>query len=251
MGFGAESSGEMIEYITLIISFLPLFFAVFLIHKYWHSRPIRTLLTYTHKFRWGHAMRAMIATFAVYIISTPIVFYFDPEPLTLMTDWRLYALGLLMTLLFIPFQAAAEEIAIRGYLNQALVKYLKYPWLIFIVTSGFFAWLHVANPEAEGQMLTYMIAIFGFGLLMCALLYFEGGLESAIGVHIANNIFAFSIIGYEDPDLPELAIWSTGPPDISLGESLLELGVVAVTIAVVLLWNRRADNKNLTEQRVS
>ena len=186
----------------------------------------------------------------VYIIATPIIFYFDPEPLTRIADWRVYALGLGMTLVFIPFQAAAEEIAVRGYLNQALIKYLKYPWVVFFITSLFFGWLHASNPEAEGQMLTYMVSICGFGLLMCVLLYFEGGLESAIGVHIANNIFAFSIIGYEDPDMPELAIWSTGPPEISMGESLLELSIVTLTVGLVLFWNRRAAQKALTKERV-
>lgn len=234
---------EMVAYLGLITSFLPLFFVVFLIHRYWHSRPIKSLLTYTAKFRWGFMTRAMIATFAIYAIATPILYYLDPEPLAWVANWRVYVTGLLLTLAFIPFQAAAEEIAIRGYLNQALIKYLKYPWVVFFITSLFFAWLHTSNPEAEGQMVTYMVSICGFGLLMCVLLYFEGGLESAIGVHIANNIFAFSIIGYEDPELPELALLSTGPPEISLGDSLLELSAVAVVVGIVLLWNRRAARK--------
>lgn len=241
---------EMVDYLGLITSFLPLFFATFLVHRYWHSRPITALLTYTSRFRWGHAARAAFTTFAVYAVATPILFIFDPEVLTRISDWRLYAVGLGMTLLFIPFQAAAEEIAVRGYLNQALIKYLKYPWVIFLLTSAFFGWLHASNPEAEGQMLTYMMSITGFGLLMCVLLYFEGGLESAIGVHIANNIFVFAIVGYEDPTLPELAIWSTGPPEITFGGSLLELSIVALTVAIVLFWNKQADKKNLAEERI-
>lgn len=148
--------------------------------------------------------------------------------------------GGLITLLLIPFQAASEEFFLRGYLNQALIKYLKSPWIVFTLTSAAFALLHVWNSEAKGQEVTYLLAIFMFGFAACILLYIEGGLESAIGIHIVNNIFAFSLFGYEDPTLPTTALLYSGPPKIGWGDLAWEFMSLSLIVTGTLWLNRRA-----------
>ena len=155
------------------------------------------------------------------------------------TDWAVYLNLLLITLLLVPFQATAEEFLCRGYLNQALIKYLRSPWLVFVITSGGFALLHAWNPEASGQMGPYLASIFLFGMAMCVLLYFEGGIESAIGAHIANNIFVFGLLGYEDPVLPNTALFTLGEPVIEWHDFAIELGLMAILIPLILCANQK------------
>jgi hypothetical protein len=71
------------------------------------------------------------------------------------------------------------------------------------------------------------------------LLYFEGGIESAIGAHIANNIFVFALLGYEDPVLPNTAFFTLGEPVISWSDFAVELGMMIVLIAVIIWANRK------------
>ena len=236
------SGGSTGEYIFLLATFLPIFIAIPLIYKVWHRLPIKALLTSAPQFRWGYMWRTIFIIFAFYISLSLIEYQFFPEEyagIKLQTDMSVYVKLLLITLILVPFQATAEEFLCRGYLNQALIKYLRSPWLVFIITSGGFAALHAWNPEAAGQQGPYLASIFLFGMAMCVLLYFEGGIESAIGAHIANNVFVFALLGYEDPDLPNTALLTLGEPVIEWADFAIELCLTAVLISVIIWVNRR------------
>ena len=187
-------------------------------------------------------MRTMLVIFVFYGVTTLIdyqLFPSDYEGMKFQTDMGAYFKLLIITLLLVPFQAASEEFLTRGYLNLALIKYLRWPWLVFIITSGGFAALHMGNPEAAGQMGPYLSSIFMFGMAMCVLLYFEGGIESAIGAHIANNIFVFALLGYEDPSLPNTALFTLGEPVIEWSDFFIEFGMMSVLIALIIWANRK------------
>lgn len=234
------------NYLLLLLTFLPIFFSIPFIFKYWHKLPIKTMLTSAARFRWDYLIRTMGIIFAFYGILSFIEYQFFPgeyEGMTFQTDWNAYFKLLIITLLLVPFQATAEEFLCRGYLNQALIKYLRSPWLVFVITSGGFALLHAANPEAAGQMGPYLASIFLFGMAMCVLLYFEGGIESAIGAHIANNIFVFGLLGYEDPSLPNTALFTLGEPVIEWHDFAIELVLMAVLITLILWANRKWGSK--------
>jgi len=228
-------------YIFLLISFLPIFFSIPIVYKFWHKRPIKALMTSATRFRWDYLLRTIFIIFIFYIAISLIEYLLFPaeyEGLQFQTDMGVYIKFLIITLLLVPFQAASEEFLCRGYLNQALIKYLKSPWVVFIITSGGFALLHAWNPEAGGQMGPYLSSIFLFGMAMCVLLYFEGGIESAIGAHIANNVFVFGLLGYEDPDLPNTALFTLGEPVIGWTDFVIEFGMM-IPLIILIIWANR------------
>ena len=229
-------------FILLLLTFLPVFFSVLLIYRFWHDLPIKSLMTSASHFRWGYFSRTMFIIFAFYTLLSFGEFLLFPkeyEGLQVQTDMSAYFKLLLITLIFVPFQAASEELLCRGYLNQALIKYLRSPWLVFLITSGGFALLHIGNSESVGQMGPYLASIFLFGMAMCVLLYFEGGIESAIGAHIANNIFVFAILGYEDPLLPNTALYTLGEPVIGWSDFGLDCVITTILIALIIWANRK------------
>lgn len=247
--FGAASNNvaktvqdrELLYLLFLMVTFLPAFFGILAIVKLWHGRAWLSVLTYTEKFRWGHMWRAIGIGILAYIITLVIKSIFFPQELaelTRNTDLSVMIPGLLIIALLVPFQAASEEFLLRGYLNQALIKYVKSPWLVFVITSAAFAALHLSNNEAEGQLWPYMAAIFSFGIAACALLYFEGGIESAIGLHIINNIFVFGIIGYEDENMPEVALFYSGKPQIDWTMVAIESVNLALIVTAIIWANR-------------
>ena len=234
---------ELVIYAFLLMTFLPIFFGIWLVQKFWHNRSLTQLLTYTAKFRWRYFWNTAGVFIGMMAIASAISFAIWPEDWSdyqRNTNWTFVVYGGLITLLLVPFQAASEEFFLRGYLNQALIKYLKSPWVVFFLTSAAFALLHIWNSEAEGQMILYLTSIFIFGFGACVLLYFEGGLESAISLHIINNIFAFGILGYEDPILPTTALYFRGPPEIGLKEVAFEIVFLTLTITAILWVNRRS-----------
>ena len=235
-------TNETTIYLDLLIAFIPIFISVPLIYKFWHKRSITALMTSTQKFRWDNMLRAgfvLVAFFAVASFIEALTFPQEYAEMKVQTDLVKYIPLLLITLIFVPFQAASEEFLCRGYLNQALIKYLRSPWLVFFLTSAGFAALHAANPEAQGQMWPYLASIFTFGMAMCVLLYFEGGIESAIGAHIANNIFVFGFLGYEDPELPNTAWMTLGAPEIHWSDFGLDFVMIALVTSLILWANKR------------
>ncbi len=235
-------SGKATTYFVLLLTFLPIFLAIPFIHRVWHGRAVRALLTSAKAFRWGYMWRAGLILALFLGLASLAEYLIWPEAyagVKINSDMGSYLPLLFITLLLVPFQAASEEFLCRGYLNQALIKYLKSPWVVFVLTSAGFAALHYWNPEAAGQLWPYLASIFTFGMAMCVLLYFEGGIESAIGAHIANNIFVFALLGYEDPDLPNTALLTLGPPKIGWGDFVVEVALTAMFISLILWANRR------------
>ena len=188
---------------------------IYIAQKALHKRSLRSLHTAAPKYRWGRMFFSMIIfwviagslTFIGHVTgNSPTEFVFDPK--------RFWGFAL-VSLIFIPLQSATEEIMLRGYLNQGLSRIIRNPWLIFFITSAGFAALHLGNPEIaqsglEGNKLITISGYFFFGIFACILTYIDGGLETAIGVHAANNLFAAIVVGYDHSALPTPTLFKIG-----------------------------------------
>ena len=236
------------ESVTLWLTFVPAFIAPFLVYKYWHKLPFRRLLTFHDKFKWGRLFFCLGFVIAVYSVLTLIEFVLNPsefDDVFLHPDWSGFAILLLVTFLLLPIQSASEEILCRGYLNQGLSLITKRPWIAFVLTSGFFAALHLANPEADGQVLPYMFDTFIFAMAMCWLSYADEGLESAIGVHIGNNLFVFALFGYTDPSLPPSAVWTAPEPTITWSDSIQGAVIIMSMTFAIIKFNQGREKRAL------
>lgn len=236
------------ESIMLWVSFLPAFIAPFLVYQYWHKLPLKRLITTSKNIRWKRLGGSLIFVIFTYGVLTLLEYAYNPsefDDVFLHPDWGGYAILLGITLLFLPIQSASEEILCRGYLNQGLSLITKQPWIAFVLTSGFFASLHLANPEADGQVLPYMFDTFVFGMAMCWLAYTDEGLESAIGVHIGNNLFVFTLFGYEDPTLPPSAIW-TGPEPVITWIDSFQGAIITLSITfLIIAFNKWREKRSV------
>jgi len=166
------------ESVYLWVSFISAFIAPFLVYKFWHFLPFKRLLTSHHHFRWNHMFVCIGFVIAAYAVLTLFEFWYNPaefEDVNLHADWSGFGILLVITVLLLPIQSASEEILCRGYLNQGLSLITKQPWIAFVLTSSFFAALHLANPEADGQVWPYMFNTFIFGMAMCWLSYADQG----------------------------------------------------------------------------
>lgn len=86
-----------------------------------------------------------------------------------------------------PIQAAAEEYFFRGYLMQSLGSMVASPWFGILISAAVFTLFHTSTN------LALVADRFAFGVLAGWLVVRTGGLEAAIGAHIANNATAFTV----------------------------------------------------------
>ncbi len=202
-------------YASMLLTFPPLVFGLWLAVKFIHGRGFKTLITAHTHFRWARVFQSMAVFWAIAGTMTLIAHVMGFNKVEGVFDGSKFFLYAAISLALIPLQSATEEIMLRGYLNQGLGKYIRNPWIVFFITSAMFASLHLGNPEAaegaaNGKLLITMGSYFAFGMFACVLTYIDGGLESAIGVHAANNLYASVLLGYDNSALPTPTAFKTG-----------------------------------------
>jgi Predicted metal-dependent membrane protease len=95
--------------------------------------------------------------------------------------WTAFLPALVVTLLVVPFQAAAEEYVFRGWVVQAFGAYLRTPWPGIVVGSAVFVVMHAYTGWG-------IVDVFAFGVFTGWLAVRTGGLEAAIALHVVNNL---------------------------------------------------------------
>ena len=115
-------------------------------------------------------------------------------------EWLL----LLVVLAVVPLQAAAEEYAFRGLLMQGIGSWLHHPAFAILLPVPLFVLGH-------GYGLAGQLDVAAFAVAAGWITWRTGGLESAIALHIINNVGVFGLgaAGFGDlnaTDLPLAAL---------------------------------------------
>jgi uncharacterized protein len=176
--------------LLMLFPFVTGLLAFILLIKPLNGRTIKQVINGTGSIRWG---RFFISGLVWAILSGLYLIVYvdiDPSNFTLNNTSVTLIYLTIISILFIPFQAAFEEVLFRGYLMQGFAVILKNRWFPLIMTSVLFALMHALNPEVKefgfiNMMPQYLLfgLVFGFATIM------DDGIEAAMGAHSANNIF--------------------------------------------------------------
>lgn len=155
-----------------------------------NKRTLKMTINGTGVIRWN---RFFISAFIWILLSAAYLFlYLKLDPSNFTINNKTYSLIILslISILFIPFQAAFEEVIFRGYLMQGFGVLAGNRWFPLIMTSLLFGLMHAFNPEVKDfGFITMMPQYLLFGLLFGTITIIDDGIEAAIGAHTANNIF--------------------------------------------------------------
>ena len=202
---GSPDLSRLPEALVLVISLLPFGFGIlglWIGMRVLHKRPFSTLIYPLGRFRWGlYALSAglWLALSAAGDMALALlqpgnyVFTFEPARF-----WP-YAL---VAVLLLPVQVAAEELLFRGYLTQGFgLAWGR--WAAWLIPAVMFGLLHGFNPEvgAYGLLLTMPIYI-GIGLVLGWITLRSAGLEAALGLHLANNLYGTLLVTAPSSALP-------------------------------------------------
>lgn len=139
-------------------------------------------------------------------------------------------------LLLVPVQAAAEEYVFRGYLSQAIGRWLWHPVFAILLPVPLFVIGHLYDPLGQA-------GVAAFAVVAGWLTWRTGGLEAAIALHVVNNLLAFllALAGLSDVNASD-----QGP--IGLAISVLLIGGSAGVIEV--LFRRSGLGRTVTLRSV-
>lgn len=224
------------SYALVLLTFPATLMTLYMGQKYVLRRTILSLHTSFKSYRWTRCFQAIWVTWAVLGGLSTLLHFTGYKTLALTFDPSRFFLYAAISLALIPLQAATEEIIFRGFLNQAIENISGNKWVAFIMTSLLFMSLHLSNPEALSGAQTdtlplLMSSYFLFGFAACLLLLIDNGLESAIGLHVANNLFAAVFVNYENSVLPTPSVFQvqTSAQFDSL-LLILTLGLIVLTL---------------------
>lgn len=215
-----------------IAAVLPLVYGVAALVQ--RRRP-GTLSSVAGRLRWSWLWQCVgVAVVAMLLGQTALVVTYvvtgaDTSTLFGWKGWSQFVPALVVIVLLVPFQAAAEEYVFRGWVLQAFGAYLNSPWPGILLGSAGFAALHAYTDWG-------IVDVFGFGVLMGWLTIRSGGLEAAIAMHVVNNTVAFTAAAAAGQ--VENALKQGAVPWQSLVGTLVQLSVFA--LGVLYLAKKRS-----------
>ncbi|GAA3233274.1 CPBP family intramembrane glutamic endopeptidase [Nonomuraea helvata] len=140
--------------------------------------------------------------------------------------WSGFLPALIVIVLLVPFQAAAEEYVFRGWFVQAMGVHVRNPIWSILLGSALFMSLH-------GYSWAGLVDVFGFGAVMGLLTVRTGGLEAGIALHVLNNLLAFGLAAAAGKLQDALSQGATPVPWEALSGTVVQLGVYAFGVLYI------------------
>lgn len=206
--------------------------------KLLHQRSPKTLVTPTSKINWKRLLFSAVVWFLLSGLSDVVFWLLNPGNYVWSFDWLRFLPYFLVSLVLIPIQTSTEELIFRGYMTQWLGRYSRGFVLPLVLPAFVFMLLHGVNPEVlqYGAWLTLPF-YFGMGLLLGWITLRSQSLELALGIHLANNLYASLMVTFPGSALTSPALFSAKSYDPALG--LIGFIVMAGLFLLILNSTRR------------
>lgn len=197
--------------LALLVGMFAIAFLVLAIStKFLHRKRLTDLISPSGSIRWSRVIFGFLFWILLTGISETIHYFLAPETYTFQFDLGRFLPLFLVSLFLLPIQTSFEEVFTRGYLMQGIAILSRNKWIPLLLTAMMFAALHGANPEiAKFGYFTMMSYYVLAGLFLGLLVVLDDGLELALGVHAAINIFGSCIVSYEGGVLQTDSIFVT------------------------------------------
>jgi membrane protease YdiL (CAAX protease family) len=237
----------------MLIPFVVGLAAFVILVKPLNGRAIMTVINGTGNFRWNRffiSAGIWIAVSALYLL---INIKLDPENFSLNNVSATLIPLIIISVILIPFQAAFEEVLFRGYLMQGFTVILRNRLFPLVMTSVLFGLMHSLNPEVEEFGFLIMIPQYIlFGLIFGIITILDDGIESAIGIHTANNAFLCIMVTNKSSALQTPAIWvqHTIHPWAELVAMILMGTIVILVLGKIFKWNSLPFLASVVEPKV-
>lgn len=213
--------------VALVLPLILMIPALLLASRIVEGRGVGLLSSVAGRLRMGWLGRSILLAFVVFAISFGLLIGWSAatgEGMAADFSHPNLWVMVVLVLLLIPFQAAAEEYVFRGYLMQLVGGWLRHPAFAILLPIPLFVLGH-------GYDVWGAASVGVFAAVAAWLTWRTGGLEAAIGLHIANNvcIFLLGSVGMVDANA------TSGTPI-----DLLTSTVTMVVFALLAdLWARR------------
>ncbi len=222
------------------ISYSISFFLFYICLRFLQHKHLLKIINTVSGLRWKLLFKGLILwALILFILSLPDLI-FNSGSYQITYNSGSFLILLIICLLVFPIQASFEEILFRGYLMQGFSLVSKKPWVPLLITSILFGCVHFFNGTNIYTDLSIVASTFIIGMMLGVIALGDNGIETAMGVHIANNLYVALLYNSTDSGLPGLPSMVTAQAaDPFTGLPLLILA--ALLMITILFWNRKED----------
>jgi membrane protease YdiL (CAAX protease family) len=210
LDFSAIGIGQNISLLLVLLAFVFGLLGLWVGVRFIHKKPFTKMITPQNRVNWGKILFAFGLWMGLAILAELVFYAFNPENYSFHFEPNQFFGLLLIALLVLPIQTSFEELLFRGYLLQGISLIGVYRWVPLIVTSAAFGTMHFMNPEVQafgtGITMAYYI---GVGLFLGFVTLMDDGLEMALGIHAATNIFGALFVTFDESALQTAALFHT------------------------------------------
>ena len=208
--------------------------------RFIHKKKFLSLINTGKNIKWNRILKGAGLWVGIMVIFTLMSLMFYESNLSLNFNPGSFLLLLILSFLVFPIQASFEEIFFRGYLMQAIGLITKKPVVPLILTSLIFGVIHFFNGTNVTTSITIVFSATILGLMLGIIVLGENGLETAMGAHIANNMYVAVVFNTSDSGLgglPSLITTETTDPLSGIPWLIL----MASLMIIILFWNKKED----------
>lgn len=186
-----EGVGNTTTFVLLLLPWVFVFFALYLVAKFILRWPFSFLITNRKKIDFK---RFSIGFFLWFLLCL-ITFFITKNELVLnnFQPGKFFPL-LIVASIVLVIQCAAEELVFRSFLLKWLGTRTSNGLLQIVITGVIFGYLHASNPEVDAIGNKALIYYIGTGIFLGLITVIDDGLELSTGFHFANNLFAALIV---------------------------------------------------------
>jgi hypothetical protein len=188
--------------------FVAAMFALWIVVTKMHRKNFKSIITSAPKIRWKRFALTAAIWMMLCFVSQFIAMQMDPGNFTYVFNLQPFLLTLLIGVIFLPIQTWWEEFFFRGYLYQGIGLKTKTALVPIIITGFIFAGIHMFNPEVAAYGALNMFPAYLIpGIFLGMMAALDEGLESAMGMHFANNLFGTIAVTSSDSAIQANTIW--------------------------------------------
>jgi membrane protease YdiL (CAAX protease family) len=226
-------------FFMMLFPFLIGLAAFILLIKPLNSRTLGVTVNGTKTFRWNRFIISGSVWIILSVLYLLIYIKVDPTNFKLLDTSGTLVVLIIISLIFIPFQAAFEEVLFRGYLMQGFAVLARNRWIPLVMTSVLFGLMHAFNPEVEAfGFFTMMPQYILLGLIFGIITILDDGIEASIGAHAANNIFLCLMVTNKSSALQTPAVYEQINiyPWTELAALLMTGIIFLIVLKVIFKW---------------
>lgn len=203
----------LVDYAAVLLSFAVVLVGVYLVVRFIHRRPFLSLVTSGSSVNWRRMGQGFGLWLIVIAAAAVAGYLLDPSRYTFIFEPGRFLVFLLLAAVLVPIQTSTEELLFDGFVLQGFGLFLRNTFVLAAVMGLVFIPGHLGNPDSPEGFLAAVGYSFVVGAFFAFITLRDNGLELALGVHAANNLFIDLLFDYETSWIPTPALFTVSNPD--------------------------------------